>query len=279
VAAYTAIDNLDKFYDFTAYRRLSEDFIKLGQIATRSGTAVEIGNRNLTVNAAASVMESITGLTITIKSGVLAPGSKYSTIIATPPRLVTAATTEVITAQIEDGAGNSSVTIQGGSGNFTLWKLANATPEADYATGTNLGNVGNTTFRFLDAPGFKIVIVDNVTGYRITCPMDKGVYTRGLFFGSQVQLAQSAEVTQINTKVDILTNNVAAIPQEILDSTVETGATVVESLRLHNSVLGGKVSGGGSATETFRDLADTKDRLVSSVTETGNRTAEVYDLT
>jgi hypothetical protein len=279
VAAYTAIDNLDKFYDFTAYRRLSEDFIKLGQIATRSGTAVEIGNRNLTVNAAASVMESITGLTITIKSGVLAPGSKYSTIIATPPRLVTAATTEVITAAIEDGAGDSSVTIQGGSGNFTLWKLANAVPEADYATGTNLGNVGNVTYRFLNAPGFKIVIVDNVTGYRITCPMDKGIYTRGLFFGDQVQLAQSAEVTQINTKVDILTNNVAALPQEILDSTVETGATVVESLRLHNSVLGGKVSGGGSSTETFRDLADTKDRLVSSVTETGNRTAEVYDLT
>jgi hypothetical protein len=279
VAAYTAIDNLDKFYDFTAYRRLSEDFIKLGQIATRSGTAVEIGNRNLTVNASASVMESITGLTITIKSGVLAPGSKYSTIIATPPRLVTAATTEVITAAIEDGAGDSSVTIQGGSGNFTLWKLANATPEADYATGTDLGNVGNVTFRFLNDPGFKIVIVDNVTGYRITCPMDKGVYVRGLFFGDQVQLAQSAEVTQINTKVDILTNNVAALPQEILDSTVETGATVVESLRLHNSVLGGKVSGGGSATETFRDLADTKDRLVSSVTETGNRTAEVYDLT
>jgi hypothetical protein len=279
VAAYTAISDLDRFYDFTAYRRLSEDFIKLGQIATRSGTAVEIGDRNLVVNAAASVMESITGSTITIKSGVLAPGSKYSTIIATPPKLVTAATTEVITASIEDGAGNSSVTIQGGSGNFTLWKLANAVPEADYATGTNLGNVGNTTFRFLDAPGFKIVIVDNVTGYRITCPMDKGVYTRGLFFGSQVQLAQSAEVTQINTKVDILTNNVAALPQEILDSTVETGATVVESLRLHNSVLGGKVSGGGSATETFRDLADTKDRLVSSVTETGNRTAEVYDLT
>jgi len=279
VAAYTAISDLDRFYDYTAYRRLSEDFIKLGQIATRSGTAVEIGDRNLVVNAAASVMESITGSTITIKSGVLAPGSKYSTIIATPPKLVTAATTEVITASIEDGAGNSSVTIQGGSGNFTLWKLANAVPEADYATGTNLGNVGNTTFRFLDAPGFKIVIVDNVTGYRITCPMDKGVYTRGLFFGSQVQLAQSAEVTQINTKVDILTNNVAALPQEILDSTVETGATVVESLRLHNSVLGGKVSGGGSGIETFRDLADTKDRLVSTNDAQGNRTSEVTDLT
>ena len=279
VAAYTAIDTLDRFYDYTAYRRLSEDFIKIGQIATRSGTAVEIGNFNLTVNAAASVMESISGLTITIKSGSLAPGSKYTTIIATPPRLVTAATTEVITANVEDGAGDSSVTIQGGSGNFTLWKLTNATPDDDYATGVNLGNVTNTTFRFLSAPGYKIVIRDNTTAYRINCPMDKGIYTRGLFFGSQVQLAQSAEVTQINTKVDILTNNVAAVPAAVLASTVETGATVVESLRLHNAVLGGKVSGGGSATETFRDLADTKDRLVSSVTETGNRTAEVYDLT
>jgi hypothetical protein len=79
--------------------------------------------------------------------------------------------------------------------------------------------------------------------------------------------------------VDILTNNVAALPQEILDSTVETGATVVESLRLHNSVLGGKVSGGGSGVETFRDLADSKDRLVSTNTATGDRTSEVYDLT
>lgn len=279
VAAYTAIDTLDKFYDYTAYRRLSEDFIKIGQIATRSGTAVEIGNYNLTVNSAASVMESITGSTITIKSGSLAAGSKYTTIIATPPKLVTAATTEIITANIEDGAGNSSLTIQGGSGNFTLWKLLNSVPDDDYATGVNLGNVGNITYRFLSADGYKIVIRDNTTAYRINCPMEKGIYTRGLFFGDQVQLAQSAEVTQINTKVDILTNNVAAVPAAVLASTVETGATVAESLRLHNSVLGGKVSGAGTGTETFRDLADTKDRLISSVDANGNRTAEVADLT
>lgn len=211
VAAYTAIDNLDKFYDYTAYRRLSEDFIKIGQIATRSGTAVEIGAYNLTVNAAASVMEAISGTTITIKSGVLAAGSKYTTIIATPPKLVTAATTEIITANVEDGAGDSSLTIQGGSGDFTLWKLLNSVPDDDYATGVNLGDVGNITFRFLHADGYKIIIRDNSTAYRISCPMEKGIYTRGLFFGSQVQLAQSAEVTQINTKVDILTNNVAAV--------------------------------------------------------------------
>lgn len=279
VAAYTAIDNLDKFYDYTAYRRLSEDFIKIGQIATRSGTAVEIGAYNLTVNVLASVMESISGTTITIKSGVLAAGSKYTTIIATPPKLVTAATVEIITANIQDGAGDSSVTIQGGSGNFTLWKLLSSVPDDDYATGVNLGDVGNVTFRFLHADGYKIVIRDNSTAYRISCPMEQGIYTRGLFFGDQVQLAQSAEVTQINTKVDILTNNVAAIPQEILDSTVETGATVVESLRLHNSILGAKVSGAGTGIETFRDLADTKDRVISTVDANGNRLSEVDDLT
>ncbi len=34
--------------------------------------------------------------------------------------------------------------------------------------------------------------------------MDKGIYTTGLFFGDQVQLAQSAEVTLINNKVDVI---------------------------------------------------------------------------
>jgi hypothetical protein len=48
---------------------------------------------------------------------------------------------------------------------------------------------------------------------------------------------------------------------------------------LHNSVLGGVVSGGGSGVETFRDLANTKDRLISTNTATGDRSSEVYDLT
>jgi hypothetical protein len=100
-----------------------------------------------------------------------------------------------------------------------------------------------------------------------------------LFFGAAVQLAQAPEVTQINTKVDILQNAVDALPQEILDSTVETGATVVESLRLHNAVLGAKISGAGTGIETFRDLADTKDRLISTVDANGNRLSEVSDLT
>jgi hypothetical protein len=211
VAAYTAIETLDKLYDRVAYFRLSEVGIKLGQIAERNGTAVALGNFSLLVNQSASAVLTATSSLVTIKSTSLANGTKFTLITATPPKTVTANTTEVITASIEDAAGNSSVNIQGGSGDFTLWKITNATSEDDYATGTNLGNVGNTTFRFLDAPGYKIVIRDNTTGFRQVCPMDKGIYTKGLFFGDQVQLAQSAEVTEINTKVDIMQLDVTKI--------------------------------------------------------------------
>jgi hypothetical protein len=204
VAAYTAVDNLDKFYDSVAYYRLSEAGIKLGQLAERNGSAVDIGTHSLVVNQSASVNVAATSSLITIKSSTLANGTKFTLITATPPKTVTANTNEVISASIEDANGNSSVTIQGGSGDFTLWKITNATSEDDYATGTDLGDVGNITYRFLSDPGYKIVIRDNITSFRQVVSMDKGIYTRGLFFGDQVQLAQSAEVTQINNKVDIL---------------------------------------------------------------------------
>jgi hypothetical protein len=60
---------------------------------------------------------------------------------------------------------------------------------------------------------------------------------------------------------------------------VETGMTVRQALRLNTSVLGGKASGGGSGTETFRNaVADSKDRVVSTNDASGNRTSVVTDL-
>ena len=59
---------------------------------------------------------------------------------------------------------------------------------------------------------------------------------------------------------------------------MEDGATTLaESLALQNSVLAGKVSGAGSGTETFRDLADTKDRVIVTTDANGNRLAVVRD--
>ena len=60
---------------------------------------------------------------------------------------------------------------------------------------------------------------------------------------------------------------------------VETGFTFRQSLRLYNSVLLGKVSGAGTGTEVFRDLADTKARITATVDANGNRSAITRDAT
>jgi hypothetical protein len=281
VAAYTEIENSEKFYDYTAYFRLGEQGIKIGQMVTRSGTSIEVqsGLSHVIRKTSSIAVYAVAGGVITTKAEVYAGTTKYSTEILVPPATLTAHTTEIITIAIQDANGDSQVTINGGDGNFELWKVTTATATADYATGTLLATVGNGIYRFIGVSGFDIVGVDTNSNIRRRTSMAKGIYTQAFYVGDQIQLAQAPEVLEILTKVEILQVAVDDLPQDILDTTVETGATVVESLRLHNSVLGGKVSGGGSATETFRDLADTKDRLVSSVTETGNRTAEVYDLT
>ena len=204
VAAYTVLETPDKIYDYVAYLRLSVPHISYGQITFKNGTSLDLVDASMLVNQSAAAVASFDydEKLLTIKSTSLSSGVTYDKIITTPPETIEADTDEVISVNIEDANGDSSVTIQGGSGNFTLWKIPNATSEDNYATGVNLGTVTNITYRFLSAPGFKIVIRDNTTGFRQVVPMDKGNYTRGLFFGDQVQLAQSQEVSQINTKVD-----------------------------------------------------------------------------
>jgi len=58
---------------------------------------------------------------------------------------------------------------------------------------------------------------------------------------------------------------------------VEGAWTAEEFMRLFASVLAGKLSGAGSGTETFRDVDDTKDRIVGTVDAAGNRTAVTRD--
>lgn len=61
---------------------------------------------------------------------------------------------------------------------------------------------------------------------------------------------------------------------------VETGLTPRGALRLNTAALAGKVSGGATATNTFRNaVADSKDRITSTVDADGNRTAVATDTT
>lgn len=59
---------------------------------------------------------------------------------------------------------------------------------------------------------------------------------------------------------------------------VEGNLTEYQVLRAMLAALAGKSAGGGSATLTFRDNADAKNRIVATVDSNGNRTAIVLDV-
>jgi hypothetical protein len=78
---------------------------------------------------------------------------------------------------------------------------------------------------------------------------------------------------------DKITGIVATGIDDILDEVVEGTYTVRQYLRLFAAALLGKVSGGGTTTNTFRDTADGTDRITATVDSDGNRTAMTLDAT
>lgn len=66
---------------------------------------------------------------------------------------------------------------------------------------------------------------------------------------------------------------------EILDEVVEGTTTFRQALRLMLATLAGKCSGAGTATITFRDIADSKDRVIATVDASGNRASVTRDVT
>jgi hypothetical protein len=81
------------------------------------------------------------------------------------------------------------------------------------------------------------------------------------------------------TAAKVASDALAEIADAVLDEAVDGSTTLRESTRLHNAALGGKASGLGTTTATFRNPADSKDRIVATVDSSGNRSAVTLDLT
>jgi hypothetical protein len=148
---------------------------------------------------------------ITTKSTAYAGDDRYQTEIANPPATIEANTTEVITIAIQDANGDAQVSINGGDGEFELWKVTTATATADYETGTLLDTVGNGIYRFIGVAGFDIVGVDTNSNIRRRSSMAKGIYTQAFYVGDQIQLAQAPQVIENGIKLDILQVEIDAI--------------------------------------------------------------------
>jgi len=90
----------------------------------------------------------------------------------------------------------------------------------------------------------------------------------------------TAAVLDDSVKINGATLNVLSghDPGATLIGTVsEGGYDLQEMIRIISAALAGKSSGGGSSEITFRDLNDTKDRIVATVSASGNRTAVTLD--
>lgn len=70
-----------------------------------------------------------------------------------------------------------------------------------------------------------------------------------------------------------------SVDVQSMSGELESGYSIADAIRLLTSVLLGKVQGAGSGTERFRDLSDTKDRVVAVVDTQGNRESIYRDPT
>jgi hypothetical protein len=85
----------------------------------------------------------------------------------------------------------------------------------------------------------------------------------------------AAAVTKIQAGLSTLT---ASQVWDLADG-IETGLTPRQAMRIDTAALCGKISGAGGNTATFRNVGDTKNRIVATVDIDGNRTAVTTDAT
>lgn len=118
------------------------------------------------------------------------------------------------------------------------------------------------------ASGGNLVAVDDM-GAAIS-PVGPTAFT-------QIVIAQSSSATGIITGSGVTPGDVTDIKNAIFDEVMENSETFAEQVRLMRAEAAGKVAVAGGTNVTFRDAADTKDRIDATVDENGQRTAVTTD--
>jgi hypothetical protein len=86
------------------------------------------------------------------------------------------------------------------------------------------------------------------------------------------------EIDIVVTGTGLSTANVGqAVWNYLIESSGGNEVVAVEALRILLAEAAGKISGAGTATETFRSVLDHKDRITATVDASGNRTTIVLD--
>lgn len=304
VAAYTTLSTTSQIYDATAYFRLSETGIKLGQLVARDGLYLDFGTYNVKIKDDATAIVAVASGIITYKSIVVNETTKYTAMKATPPATITPTDTEIINVLIEDANGDSKLSILGGDNlGYELWKVTTATATDDYATGTLLTTLPDNTqaFRFIGISGYDIVGRDISSGVRRRSSMLKGSYEQAFYVGNQIQLATDAPqlqenndklsevILKLDTKLDVaISTRLAdadyidpATPQQVWEYTTRTltsgsagGATLAE---IEASTVLAKEATSQSIKTTVEALENTDLTGIATTTDVTNAQTAIED--
>lgn len=159
----------------------------------------------------------------------------------------------------DDYYNNTIILITGGTGALQVRQIT------DYVGSTKVATVGRNWTTTPDATSVFVIIPAISPWDEVTNDHQTSGST-----GKSLKNADDASAT-----IPTATQNADAL----LDRTdgVETSVTPRMTLRIMLSALAGKLSGAATATNTFRNVGDTKNRIVSTVDADGNRTAVTVD--
>lgn len=92
--------------------------------------------------------------------------------------------------------------------------------------------------------------------------------------------ADPADQSEVAALINALNNlSSAQVTAAVMDDVIEGTFTMRQIMRILSAAMAGKVSGAGTNSVTFRGIGDTKDRIVATVTELGDRSALTLDAT
>jgi len=140
----------------------------------------------------------------------------------------------------------------------------------DAVAGGNTFVVWNTA----DQDDYDIAATEASPGeFTFTFPSDisAGDYIVNVRKGSKADADETAVITHRESVHWDGTKILPSIAGEVDND--GTSISMAGAFKLMLSALTGKVTGGGTATISFRNIADDKDRIIATVTKDGNRTA------
>jgi len=285
----TAADNLEIDYDGTGYAKTNSTIGTCTTNTDMRGT----DSANTTVPDAAGVAPTAAEIRTEMdnNSTKMAPSQVLNDYKATgfntvvPDVAGTAPTAAEIKTEVEQ-AGSSLAQILTDTGT-TLPDRFTGIEGAGFLTATDsneaIRNRGDA--EWATATGFNTVVPD-VAG---TAPTAVEIRTEMEGAGSKIlaiegdtnelQTNQGNWLTATSVTVSDKTGfSLSAVGVDaILDAVIEGTHTFRQYMRTFASMLISKVTGGGTDTITFRDVDDSKDRIVTTVTADGDRTAVVLN--